>query len=95
MSNKVDHKRSDQLNTALSLQMAFIELTPYYHILMKTRDKIVTKQLPTSVELKTSKILTNFNDARCIKSMSDSYSSNHSTNYGTPSPSFKIHGSYT
>ena len=61
----------DQLNISLSFQKTFLELTANDFIIKKTRDKLVTKQLPILIESKVIKALTTFSDANCR--ISESY----------------------
>ena len=68
---EVNHNIYYHLNTALYFQKVFLELTEYYIIINNTREKIVTKQFPTSSEFKASKSLTTFNNSNCRISASD------------------------
>ena len=60
---EVNHKSDDQLNIYLYFQQVIPDLTVYYLIIKKTKDKIVTKQLPESSELKEIKALTIFSNS--------------------------------
>ena len=65
VSKEVTHNSDDQINTALSFQQVPLELTENDLSLKKIRDRIVTKNLPISIEFKSTKDLTTISDYNC------------------------------